>query len=68
MAESLQKDRENRRALADRARIRKRLSALSPREYEVMTYVIAGLLNKQIAYELGITEDTVKVHRGRVMK
>ena len=32
-----------------------------------MTYVIAGLLNKQIGHELGITEDTVKVHRGRVM-
>ena len=68
IAESLEMDRENRRALANRARVRERLAALSPREYEVMTYVIGGLLNKQIAYSLGITEDTVKVHRGRVMK
>ncbi len=68
IAESLEKDRENRKTLDNLARVRKKLAALSQREYEVMTYVIAGLLNKQIAYELGITEDTVKVHRGRVMK
>ena len=68
IVESLEKDRENRKTLDNLARVRKKLAALSQREYEVMTYVIAGLLNKQIAYELGITEDTVKVHRGRVMK
>ena len=68
IAESLEKDRENRKTLDNLTRVRKKLAALSQREYEVMTYVIAGLLNKQIAYELGITEDTVKVHRGRVMK
>ncbi len=68
IVESLEKDRENRKTLDNLARVRKKLAALSQREFEVMTYVIAGLLNKQIAYELGITEDTVKVHRGRVMK
>ena len=68
IAESLEKDRENRKTLDNLARVRKKIAALSRREYEVMTYVIAGLLNKQIAYELGITEDTVKVHRGRLMK
>ena len=41
---------------------------LTSREYEVMTYVITGMLNKQIAAELGIAEDTVKIHRGRVMQ
>ena len=41
---------------------------LTPREHEIMTYVITGMLNKQIAFELGISEETVKIHRGRVMK
>jgi FixJ family two-component response regulator len=44
------------------------LSALTPREFEVMQRVIAGLLNKQIAAELGTAEKTVKIHRGRVME
>jgi FixJ family two-component response regulator len=44
------------------------LESLTRREHQVMTYVITGLLNKQIAWELGITEDTVKIHRHRVMK
>ncbi len=44
------------------------LERLTSREYEVMTYVIAGLLNKVIARELEVTEKTIKVHRGRVMK
>ena len=68
IAESLERDRENRRTLAVRVSVQKRLAELSPREYEVMTYVIAGLLNKQIAYELGIAEETVKIHRGRIMR
>jgi len=68
IAESLEKDRENRKTLDNLARVRKKLAALSQREYEVMTYVIAGLLNKQIAYELEIAEDTVKIHRGRMMR
>lgn len=66
--ESLAKIRENRKALAHRAEVKTRLAALSPREKTVLEFVISGMLNKQIAYELGITEDTVKVHRRRVMK
>ena len=42
--------------------------ALTPREREIMIRIIKGLLNKQIAYELGISEITVKAHRGRLMK
>ena len=65
--ESLAKDRENRKVLAAQAKVRERLATLTPREYEVMTFVIAGMLNKQISYELRITEDSVKIHRGRMM-
>jgi FixJ family two-component response regulator len=41
---------------------------LTPREKEVMTYVVAGLMNKQIAAELKLSEITVKIHRGQLMK
>ena len=48
--------------------LKRRYDTLTPREQEVMALVIAGLLNKQIAAELGISEKTVKVHRARVME
>lgn len=50
------------------AETRDLLSSLTPREREVMDLVVAGLLNKQIAHRLAISEATVKVHRGRVMR
>jgi FixJ family two-component response regulator len=43
-------------------------ASLTPREREIMALVVSGLLNKQIAFELGISEITVKAHRGRVMR
>jgi FixJ family two-component response regulator len=43
-------------------------ASLTPRERETMTFVVSGLLNKQIAVELGISEITVKAHRGQVMR
>ena len=46
---------------------RQRVDSLSKREYQIMTLAVGGMLNKQIARRLGITEHTVKVHRGRVM-
>jgi FixJ family two-component response regulator len=49
------------------ASINDRLSKLTPREREVLTHVIAGRLNKQIAEDLGIVEKTIKLHRGRMM-
>jgi len=48
--------------------LQKRLDTLTPREREVMRLVVKGLLNKQIAFQLGTVEKTVKVHRGRVME
>jgi FixJ family two-component response regulator len=65
---SLTKDAENRAQRAELSAINERISSLTPREYEVMTYVATGILNKQIAAELGISEETVKIHRGRVMQ
>jgi FixJ family two-component response regulator len=65
---SLARDAENRAQLAVRGSTNEQLATLTPREHEVMRYVISGLLNRQIAGELGIAEDTVKIHRRRVMQ
>jgi FixJ family two-component response regulator len=48
--------------------IHRRLDSLTPRELEVLRLVISGMLNKQIAYQLGTVEKTIKVHRARVME
>ena len=57
------------RALRDeRALVRQRFETLTPRERQVLGQVIAGLLNKQIAANLGAAEKTIKIHRGRVMQ
>jgi FixJ family two-component response regulator len=55
-------------ARSRKQRIHSLVETLTPREYEVMRWVITGMLNKQIAWELDIAEKTVKVHRGRVME
>jgi FixJ family two-component response regulator len=59
---------EIRKAAAERTTVRARLDTLTPREFEVMERVIGGLLNKQIAEDLGAAEKTIKIHRGRVME
>ena len=50
------------------ARLRARFNSLTQREREVMAYVVAGRLNKQIAGDIGVSEITVKVHRGSLMR
>jgi RNA polymerase sigma factor (sigma-70 family) len=57
--------REDDKAVAE---LRASLDTLTPREREVMVLVVAGLMNKQIAHEIGVIEATVKVHRGQVMR
>jgi FixJ family two-component response regulator len=59
---------EQRRRGAEKTEARRLLDLLTPREFEVMQFVVTGKLNKQIAAELGTAEKTIKVHRGRVMK
>jgi FixJ family two-component response regulator len=61
-------DSESRQIQAELAPIESRMNSLTPREREVLSYVVAGQLNKQIAAVLGTVEQTVKVHRRRAME
>ena len=65
---AIEKNRARRRDEEELSEIRARLATLTPREREVLEYVVAGKLNKQIAGELGTVEQTVKVHRAHVMQ
>lgn len=64
---AIDRDREQRARMAEIAILRNRYESLTPREREVLTLVVAGLLNKQIASRLGTSEITVKAHRHQVM-
>ena len=65
---ALAQDREARRKRAELAELHQRLSSLTPREREVLPLVVSGLLNKQAAAELGISEITLQIHRGKIMQ
>jgi FixJ family two-component response regulator len=65
---AIERDRERRAADLKTAALRDRFATLSPREQEVMLLVTAGRLNKQVAGDLGLSEITVKIHRGAAMR
>jgi FixJ family two-component response regulator len=65
---ALERDRAKRKQEAEIAILRQRWESLTPREREVLPHVVSGLLNKQIAGEIGTSETTVKVHRSQLMR
>ena len=65
---AIAQDRDARRKRAELAELNQRLSSLTPREREVLPLVVSGLLNKQAAAQLGISEITLQIHRGNIMK
>jgi FixJ family two-component response regulator len=64
----LERDRARRRSANDSSKLKASFDSLTPREQEIMGFVTTGLMNKQIAGEIGVSEITVKVHRGNVMR
>jgi FixJ family two-component response regulator len=68
VAKALERDRRRREAKRQLSDLQSRFESLTPREREVMALVATGLMNKQIAGELGVSEITVKIHRGHVMR
>jgi FixJ family two-component response regulator len=68
VAQALERDRKRRDSDTALAELRKRFESLTPREREIMALVTAGLMNKQAAGELGLSEITIKIHRGHIMR
>jgi FixJ family two-component response regulator len=68
ICQALERDRETRQQQSNLTEVRKRYETLTAREREVMGLVVSGKLNKQIASDLGTSEITIKIHRGRAMR
>lgn len=65
---AIEKDIQARAERAEVEQVLERLKLLTPREHEILRYIISGMLNKQVGFKLGIAEKTVKIHRGRIME
>jgi FixJ family two-component response regulator len=65
---AIEKDIQARSERAGVEQVLERLKLLTPREHEILRYVISGMLNKQVGFKLGIAEKTIKIHRGRIME
>jgi FixJ family two-component response regulator len=68
IAQAIERSRAAITQQAEMVKLQRLYSALTPREQEVMALVVSGLLNKQVGFQLGISEITVKAHRGQVMR
>ncbi len=65
---AIERSKQERAEQSERRKLQTRVDSLTPREYEVFMLVVSGMLNKQTASKLGMSEKTVKVHRARVMQ
>jgi FixJ family two-component response regulator len=65
---AIEKDRNAKIETGAKHAVLQRIERLTPREHEVLPYILSGMLNKQIAFKLGIAEKTVKIHRGKIME
>ena len=65
---ALAKDKETKKKQRELGEIQNRLVLLTPREYEVLQWIITGMLNKQIGSSIGTTERTIKAHRAQIMR
>jgi FixJ family two-component response regulator len=68
VSQAIEQDRQARLERDELREIQRRIESLTPREYEVFTILVSGMLNKQVAYRLGTTERTIKAHRSRIME
>ena len=65
---AIELDKQTRTERTEIREVKRRVESLTPREYEVLVLITAGMLNKQIAYDLKLSENTVKAHRARIMQ